>query len=135
MPGNAPPHTDERDLLLAYIAQQRAGLRNSAHGLTDEQARLTPTAGTLSIGGLIKHVATTEQGWIDMAVQRRRPPLPQEEQERNYHDRFRLREDETLAGVLAAYDDVARETEEAIAGADMDAAVPVPKGVPWFPAD
>ena len=27
-----------------------------AHGLTDEQARATPTVSALSIGGLIKHV-------------------------------------------------------------------------------
>jgi uncharacterized damage-inducible protein DinB len=135
MPGNAPALTDEKALLLAYIAQQRDGLRNAAFGLTDEQARMTPTAGSLSIGGLMKHVAATEQSWIDMAVQRQRPPLPREEQERNYHDGFRLREDETLAGVLAAYADVAAETEEAIAGVDLTDPVPVPKGVPWFPAD
>jgi hypothetical protein len=36
MPGTAPPHTDERELLLAYIAQQRDGLRHAAFGLTDE---------------------------------------------------------------------------------------------------
>jgi uncharacterized damage-inducible protein DinB len=135
MPGNAPPLTDERDLLLAYIAQQRAGLRNAAHGLTDDQARLTPTAGTLSIGGLIKHVAATERHWIDMAVRRERPPLPQDEQERSYFDGFRLREDETLAGALASYDEVAQETEEAVAGLDLETMIPVPRGVPWFPAD
>ena len=135
MPGNAPALTDEKALLLAYIAQQREGLRNTAFGLTDEQARRTPTAGTLSIGGLIKHVANTEQHWVDMAVQRQRPPLPQEEQERSYHDGFRLREDETLAGILASYADVAAETEASIAGVDLDRPVPVPKGVPWFPPD
>jgi len=135
MPGNAPALTDEKALLLAYIAQQRDGLRNAAFGLTDDQARQTPTAGSLSIGGLIKHVAATEQSWVDMAVQRQRPPAPREQQEQNYHDGFRLREDETLAGVLAAYADVAAETEASIAGVDLSDPVPVPKGVPWFPAD
>jgi hypothetical protein len=49
---------------------------------------------------------------------------------------FRLGPDETLAGVLAQYDEVARETEEAIAGiADLGQPVPIPKGVPWFPSD
>ena len=57
VPGQAPPHADERELLLAFLAQQRDGIRNAAYGLTDEQARLTPTAGTLSVGGLVKHVA------------------------------------------------------------------------------
>src|SRR5205823_5751235 len=62
MPGQAPPLTDERALLLAYNGQQRDGIRNAAYGLTDEQARLTPSASTLSIGGILKHVADTERG-------------------------------------------------------------------------
>ncbi|MDQ3897352.1 MAG: DinB family protein [Actinomycetota bacterium] len=135
MPGQAPPLTDERALLLAYIAQQRDGLRYAAYGLTDDQARLTPTAGTLSIGGLIKHVAATEQGWVDLIVQRRRP-VSRDEGERAYHDGFRLLGDETLPGVLARYAEVAAETEAVVAGVvDLAQPVPVPKGVPWFPAD
>jgi hypothetical protein len=41
------------------------GDRYWAHGLTDDQARATPAASALSIGGLIKHVADMERGWID----------------------------------------------------------------------
>jgi uncharacterized damage-inducible protein DinB len=134
MPGNAPALTDESALLLAYIAQQRDGLRNAAFGLTDEQARLTPTAGTLSIGGLIKHVANTEQHWVDIALNQERA-RERAEQEQDYADGFRLREDETLAGALAAYAEVAAETEAAFAGVELDRPVPVPKGVPWFPDD
>ena len=130
MPGNAPPLTDEKALLLAYIAQQREGLRNAAFGLTEAQARLTPTAGSLSIGGLIKHVAATERGWIDMALQR-----PAAANTSEYLDGFRLGDDESLAGALATYAEVAAETEAAIAGVDLDQPVPVPKGVPWFPQD
>ena len=70
MPGQVPVLRDERDLLLAYIDQQRDGLRYAAYGLTDDQARLTPSAGSLSIGGLVKHVAFTEAGWIDLVLQR-----------------------------------------------------------------
>jgi hypothetical protein len=135
MPGQAPPLTDERALLLAYLTQQRDGIRNAAYGLTDEQARLTPTAGALSIGGLIKHVADMEQGWIDMVVQRVRA-TSQAEQQAAYEDNFRLGPDETLAGALVGYEAVATETEAVIAGiADLGQAVPVPKGVPWFPDD
>ena len=43
MPGMAPFHIDAHDLLLGYLAQQRAVLRLTAYGLTDEQAR-TPAA-------------------------------------------------------------------------------------------
>ena len=135
MPGQAAVLTDERELLLAYIAQQRDGIRYAAHGLTDAQARLTPSASSLSIGGLIKHVAAMERGWIDMVLQRQRH-TSQHEAASRYEDEFRLRPNETLAAVLADYATVARETVAVVrAITDLNQAVPVPKGVPWFPAD
>jgi len=122
---------DEREGLLAYLAQQRDVLRVAAYGLTDEQARQTPTASALSVGGLIKHVATTERGWIDRVLQRDRGGS-----EDDYVANFRLGPDESLASVLDLYDEVARETGSVIAGiADLGQPVPVPKGVPWFPQD
>ena len=134
MPGLAPPLLDERELLLAYLAQQRQGVRYAAHGLTDEQGRQTPLASALSIGGLIKHLADTEKGWIDMIEQR--DPGSADDRESAYVDNFRLRADETLADVLARYEEVARHTQSVISRIpDLDQAVPVPKGVPWFPAD
>ncbi len=135
MPGQAPALTDERELLLAYLAQQRDGIRNAAFGLTDEQARLAPSASSLSIGGLIKHVADMETTWIDMILQRDSRGSEQDEAS-NYEDNFRLGPDETLADVLARYDDVDKDTEAAVARiADLGQPVPVPKGVPWFPDD
>jgi uncharacterized damage-inducible protein DinB len=130
MPGQAPPLVDERDLLLAYLQQQRDGVRYAAYGLTDEQARATPTASTLSIGGLVKHVTSTEQSWIDLVLQRNR-----ESDEDDYLANFRLAPEETLADALKRYDEVAAETAEVIGRTDLGEPVPVPKGVPWFPAD
>lgn len=134
MPGQAPAVSDERELMLGYIAQQRDGLRNSAYGLTDEQARLTPSASSLSIGGLLKHVAEMERGWVDMVAGRERTGST-EDQASTYSDNFRLGPDETLADALAALDQVAAETAEVVARVDLEQPVPVPKGVPWFPDD
>jgi uncharacterized damage-inducible protein DinB len=134
MPGQVPPIADEREGLLAYLAQQRDALRIAAYGLTDEQARATPSASALSVGGLIKHVATVERGWIDMVLQR--DQKSRADAEEAYDANFRMEPGETLAEVLAGYDKVAKETEAVIAGiADLGQAVPVPKGVPWFPDD
>ncbi|HEX3980448.1 MAG TPA: DUF664 domain-containing protein, partial [Acidimicrobiales bacterium] len=63
MPGSVRPVTDERDALLAYLAQQRHVLTLTAYGLTDEQARAVPSASELSVGGLIKHVDQVERYW------------------------------------------------------------------------
>ncbi|GHG35071.1 MULTISPECIES: DinB family protein [Amycolatopsis] len=134
MAGNVRPVADERDGLLSFLEQQRYVLRLAAHGLTDDQARLASTKSTLTVGGLIKHVASTENGWMDTVLQV--PQKPFHEAMAEYEDAHRLREDETLAGVLARYDEVAARTAEVIAGIDdLGQAVPVPKGVPWFPQD
>ena len=130
MSGNVAPVADERDGLLAYLAQQRLVLRLSAYGLTDDQARAAPTVSSLSVGGLIKHVAAVERSWIDTVLQQRQGSV------QDYEANFRLGPDETLAGVLASYDDAARRTDSVIADiADLGQAVPVPQGVPWFPDD
>jgi uncharacterized damage-inducible protein DinB len=134
MPGQAPALTDERELLLAYTAQQRDGIRFAAYGLTDEQARLTPTAGALSIGGLVKHVTEMERSWMDNVLQRSRRGSV-EDAAASYGDGFRMRDDETLAELLADLDTAAKETEDIARSLDLDHPVPVPKGVPWFPDD
>ncbi|MEV0568631.1 DinB family protein [Dactylosporangium sp. NPDC050588] len=129
MPGNVPPVADERSGLLAFLDQQRQGVRNAAFGLTDEQARLAPAASTLSVGGLVKHLAQMERNWVATMLQRPSPAV-------DYEDGFVLRADETLADVLADYVKAGEETAAAVAGiADMGQPVPVPKGVPWFPDD
>jgi len=133
MPGMAPFHTDEHDLLLGYLAQQRAVLRLTAYGLTDEQAR-TPAAepSPLTVGGLIKHVASVEQTWIDVVRQRERPASAEDD----YVEGFALGTNETLDELFAFADAVAQETEAVVRGiADLEQAVPVPQGVPWYPDD
>ena len=135
MPGQVPPLTDERALLLAYIQQQRDGLRYASYGLTDDQARLAPSPSSLTVGGLIKHVALMERGWIDTLLQRQRGGS-QEEQMSEYARGFSLGPDETLASVIALMDEVAAETEEVVNSiSDLNQPVPIPKGVPWFPQD
>ena len=134
MAGNVAPVADERDGLLRFLEQQRYVLKLAAHGLTDEQARLASTKSSLTVGGLIKHVAATEDSWIDTVLQI--PQKPFEEAVAGYADAHRLGPDETLAGTLARYDEVAARTAEVIAGIeDLGQPVPVPKGVPWFPKD
>jgi len=131
MPGQVPPVPDERTGLLAFLAQQRDVIKLTAFGLTDDEARRTPSASPLSVGGLIKHAATTERGWIDLVLQRDRG-----ETQDDYELNFRLQPDETLADVFDLYDEIARETESVIdAVADLGQEVPVPQGVPWYPDD
>lgn len=129
MPGLPRPHDDETTLLLAFVAQQRDLLATAAHGLTDEQARATPTVSALSVGGLVKHVTAMERSWMDAVLQRTRP-----EAGGTYQDDFVMGPDETLADLLADMAAAGAETEAIVAGLPLDHPVPVPDA-PWFPED
>jgi len=132
MPGMPRPTIDEKSLLLAFVAQQHDLLVTAAHGLTDHQARATPTASALSIGGLIKHAASVERGWIDTVLQRTR--VADEDAQAAYGDDMVMRPDESLAELLADLERCTAETAAAVAGLDLDHPVPVPDE-PWFPKD
>ncbi len=97
MPGNVAAVEGERANLLAYLAQQRYGMRLTAYGLTDDQARSTPTTSTLSVGGLIKHVTGAERYWMDLVLQRSSSDAQDAER---YGDDFTMRADETLREIL-----------------------------------
>ena len=121
----------ERADLLETLAKHRGFLRFAVRNLTDEQARLTPTASALSLGGLIKHVAAGERGWADFIV---RGAVAQELTPEKYAEfaaDFVLAEHETLEGVLKAYEDVAAATDELIRTVDLDADHALPEA-PWF---
>jgi uncharacterized damage-inducible protein DinB len=133
MPGQAPFHTDEHDLLLGYVRQQREVLRLTAYGLTHEQARQAAVPPSpLSVGGLIKHVTFVEAGWVDVILERQGRAGGEED----YADNFTMRPDERLEEILAASIAVGEETERVVRGiADLGQRVPVPRGVPWYPQD
>jgi uncharacterized damage-inducible protein DinB len=132
MPGNVRPVADERDALLAYLAQQRHVLRITAYRLTDEQARSTPTPSALSVGGIVKHVTAVERYWMRLVA----PRSTVASSESAYEDNFRLGSEDSLQSVLDDYAEAARETETVVGAiADLGQAVPVPHEVPWFPED
>jgi len=131
MPGQVGAIANEREGLLAYLAQMRYVLRLTAYGLTPQQLRMAPTASPLTVGGLIKHCASTEESWID-TVRRE----PREVDYQAYADNFALRDDETIDDVFARYDRIAARTEKTIAEiADLGQDVPVDHSVPWNPKD
>ncbi|MER7486639.1 DinB family protein [Streptomyces sp. NPDC126497] len=135
----APAVSGERADLLETLAKHRHFLRFTTRDLTDEQAGLRTTAGELCLGGLIKHVASVERGWVDFILNGP-SAMPDftamtEEDWARRADEFRMLPGETLAGVLADYAGVAARTDDLVAALpDLDASWPLPKA-PWFEGD
>jgi hypothetical protein len=139
MAAHVPPVIDERESLIAYVDQQRDAFATVALGLTEEQIRLAPTAGTLTIGGLVKHVTTCERGWTERMAAAPKAPAPPERsveaQATAWGDDFRVTDDDSLESLLGALSAQGATTREVLRRADLGAAVPVPRDAPWFPHD
>jgi uncharacterized damage-inducible protein DinB len=141
----------ERAELLKQLATVRSRLIGTTSGLTDEQAGARPTVSALCLGGLVKHVAAAEEGWLRFAVEgpsamRRDLPegvtwadlsartareVPQWLVDRQ--NEFRMLEGETLAGIVARYEQVATRTAQVLAATDLSVTHPLPEA-PWHPA-
>ena len=66
----AEAHGDERGALLAFLEAQRGGHPAGGAGADRRAGRdQRPSASELSLAGLVKHVAETEQGWVARAGQ------------------------------------------------------------------
>src|SRR5580692_5830423 len=108
MPALASPVADERSALREYLAYHQSAFFAVAYGLTDEQARSCPTVSELSIGGLIRHAAGMHRTWMARAA-------------------------ETLDGLLETLKAENAKSLHLVETADLDAEVPVPQDIPWFP--
>ncbi|MET0702699.1 MAG: DinB family protein [Mycobacterium sp.] len=141
-------HTEHADLL-AELAVARTALINTTRGLDDEQAAAHPSVSALCLGGLIKHVAAIEEGWLrfvldgpsamsyplpdgvtwaDMAAGTARE-FPQ--WAIDHQNNFQMLPGDTLTGVIERYQQVAAHSEEVIAGlSDLSSTHPLPEA-PW----
>jgi uncharacterized damage-inducible protein DinB len=137
MPALAPPVADERSALREFLAYHQSAYFAVSYGLTDEQARSSPTAGALSIGGLIKHTTAMQRSWMArVAAAPELPPKdprPFAEIAKEFGDQHVMGPDETLAGLLAAFEAQNAESLRLVESADLDTEVPVPQDIPWFP--
>ncbi|MEN3268481.1 DinB family protein [Pseudonocardia sp.] len=125
--------TNERDDLLESLAAHRGFLLHTVQGLTDDQARQRTTVSELTLGGLIKHVARTERSWVDFILDGPAAMEMTEDSYAEHADGFVLREDETLADIVAEYEKTAQRTDELVRTLpELGATQPLPVA-PWFP--
>ncbi|MGW5874999.1 DinB family protein [Nocardiopsis terrae] len=129
-------HSDERETLLSFLAQQREFLLTTLRGLDGEQAGRRTTAGDLTLAGLAKHLTDVERGWVGFIEEGPKEVDYEDPKTLERHEEtFRLVDGETLEGVLAEYARAAEETEAYVrALPDLEVSRKLPDA-PWFPED
>ena len=113
---------DERDTLIEALRLHRGFLLRTAEDLTEEQARTRSTVSELTIAGLLKHVADTEEMWQDFAAGGAAVG----------DARFALTAADTLERLRVRVAHVAAGTERLLATADLDEAYALPENA-WLP--
>lgn len=126
------PVAGERDSLLQYLTYQHTALLAAANGLTDEQARSTPTVSPLCIGALIKHATTLQYAWTQQSALGQ--VLAPAEDIRSLTgmmadlaDQHTCRDGDNLNGLLGAFKKQNSETLRVFTEADLDAIIVVPE--------
>ncbi|MGY1946880.1 mycothiol transferase [Nocardia asiatica] len=120
----------EREDLIAMLADQRALFRITLRGIDDEQARRRTTVSELTLGGLLHHLVSCERHWTSVIVERDENAELDLSQ---YGSEYVMADEETVAGLLATWDEVAAATAELIRSVDsLDSSIPTPTA-PWTP--
>ncbi len=113
----------EREMLEDFVDAQRLELKETLAGISDADARrkLVPSLTTLI--GLVKHNCAVERNWF----QHRLLQIPREQIALNANGDERswaVRDDETVADVLAEYDLACEESRRFAARFPLDHVVP-----------
>ncbi len=112
------------------LADQRAIFRITLRGIDDEQARRRTTVSELTLGGLLHHLVSCERHWTSVIVQRDEHA---ELDVSKFAGEYVMAAEETVAGLLSTWDEVAAATAELIRTVDsLDTSIPTPTA-PWAP--
>jgi uncharacterized damage-inducible protein DinB len=107
MPPDLPPGTtDERELLLAWLAWLRGAVLRKVEGVSDDEARWRPAGSLISLLGIVNHLSRVEWRWIDGGMLGQQVSRSEAE--------FSPGPELTVTAAVAAYRDRAAATEAAV---------------------
>ncbi|WP_433758301.1 DUF664 domain-containing protein [Nocardia sp. CA-135398] len=120
----------EREDLILALDSQRELFRITLRGIDEEQARQRTTVSELTLGGLLHHVVNCERHWTKVIVERDETA---EQELAEFEGEYVMAPEDTVAGLLANWDEVAEATAKLIrSDPDLSTSIPTPT-TPWTP--
>lgn len=139
MPLFPTTHATERETLIEWVDAALTNARSTVHGLDIAQLRSRPVPSSeLTLGWLMLHIGDVAEQWLGRAAAGAAGFGTDESILERYEratDSHEIAPDATAEDVLAEYDRRCARALELLRSADLDAAVPVPTEMPWFPPD
>lgn len=110
----------EREALVGFLDKQRAALLRKLDGISDADARLSPTASSLSLLSLLKHSGLWERRWFQVILAGREHPDGWPISDEVADADFRLGADDTVETWRAYYEEQVAISREIVAGMALD---------------
>jgi hypothetical protein len=123
------PHlapASERAALTAFLDKQRDILVRKIEGVTNEDARLAPTASSLSLLGIIKHCALWERRWFQVIFAGHSVPGDWPDVRSKISADFEVSADDSVRHWLGFYADQIEESRRIVASSELDARCALP---------
>ncbi|WP_411089481.1 DinB family protein [Streptomyces sp. 061-3] len=122
MTANQFSTSTEREALCGFLDKQRADLLRKVEGVSDTDARMTPTVSSLSLMGLLKHSALWERRWFQVIVAGRILPgeWPEAEAQDWRDEDFRVDEQDTVKRWTACFEEQVAISREIVAGLALE---------------
>jgi uncharacterized damage-inducible protein DinB len=122
--------SQERDDLLAIVADQRRNFLCTLDGISDKEAVVRTTVSDLTLGGLVKHLGRTQRSWLSAIAGTAPSAYAMSDLD---PDPYRMTESENLADLVEAFHAAAAEFDRVVRSEpDLDRRVTLPR-YPWSP--
>jgi uncharacterized damage-inducible protein DinB len=114
-----PLRSGEAEMLLAFLDYHRDTFRWKCSGLTQAQLAQTHPPSTMTLGGMMKHLALNEVGWFGATLAGTPYPAPfaSVDWDADPDWEWRTAADDSPAELRALYDDCVRRADEGIGAA------------------
>jgi uncharacterized damage-inducible protein DinB len=113
---DVPLRADEVSALRGFLDHHRDTLRWKCAGLTREQLARPLAPSTMTLGGMMKHLALVEAGWFlnTMLGEPDPPPFDDVDWDADPDWEWHTAKDDSPEALLALFDDFVRRADEAI---------------------
>lgn len=120
----------EREDLITMLDGQREMFRITLRGVTEKQARRRSTVSELTLGGLLNHIARTEEHWLRIIEE---ADESAEFDMTNAATAYSIADDDTVEGLLTRWETAASAVDTLIrVRENLDDVIPLPTA-PWQP--
>ncbi len=119
-----PKAAPEREMLEAFLDYHRATILLKLQGLSYADLRSTPTKSSMSLLGLVKHLAYVERHWFQIAFENRDLSVPWTKEDPDAD--FRIEANETTDEVIALYQTSIEESRKISTANSLETVVKMP---------